>query len=61
MVDHVTMMDILHDKGWWAALGFVGLMIWRSLAIGQRIGRMESTQEHHTEQLRYIIKRLDSQ
>ncbi len=56
-----TFIDLFHDKGWWAALGFVGLAIWRSLAIGQRIGRIEQTQEHHTDQLRYIINRLDNQ
>ena len=59
MADPITLADVMHQKGWWAASAFVLAVSWRSLAVGQRIGRVEQRQDDHGQKLDYIIERLD--
>ncbi len=60
MADSPTIANALHDQGWWAAAALFGAMVWRSLSIGTRIGRMEQRQEDQGRQLDYLVSRIDS-
>lgn len=51
---------VLSNQGWIAAAGLLLLWVWRSVALGHRFGAMQATQQAHGEQLKRIIKRLDS-
>ncbi len=58
-MDNVTEL-VGRGGGWIAALALVGVGMWRSFAVGQRVGRVEATQQAHGEKLDYLIGRLDA-
>lgn len=64
------LIEIANEKGWWAAVGLIGLMAWRGFSVGRRFGTMEQIQLEqgkqmaeikieHGNKLDYLIARLD--
>lgn len=54
------LIDIANEKGWWAAIAFIGVMAFRGFTVGRRIGSMEQIQLDQGKQLDYLIERLDT-
>ena len=42
-----------------AGLGFVGILIWRSVTIGMHLGRLTTQVKHLREELSYMRERFD--
>ena len=59
MIDFHTVAGTLHDKTFLAAIGFIGLMLWRSFTVGQKVGAVIQVQKDHGKQLDYLVARLD--